>query len=317
VVDSSSPQNEVETIRQYQNSFPHISYVRTAERETLYGAWNTALLLAQGEFVTNANTDDRHRADALEVLARALADHPEVDCAYGDCLCTTVENETYELNTSTEQYSFKDFFAPDVILHYQFGPQALWRRSVHTEVGAFDKNFKAAGDWEFNFRFNLAGRKAWHVSEALGLFLKSAQSVSNADQTSHQEQTRLRQKYTSTQNLLALYAAEAWPVVLPSDQAAALNHFALRALRFALPWEPGGFFSDYGIALHCLQAAVSLNPENGALISNLASALALSGKKEEALQIYTSLAQAPGEVAQNLLLLQSGDLQQLRFFANL
>ncbi|MBK6913999.1 MAG: glycosyltransferase family 2 protein [Ignavibacteriales bacterium] len=38
----------------------------------MYKAWNRAIRIAKGKYITNANTDDLLRRDALEILAENL-----------------------------------------------------------------------------------------------------------------------------------------------------------------------------------------------------------------------------------------------------
>src|SRR5687767_7896873 len=68
VIDSNSPQREVDIVREFQQRHSNIRYLRTEERETLYKAWNRGVEMARGKYLTNANTDDRHRRDAFEVM---------------------------------------------------------------------------------------------------------------------------------------------------------------------------------------------------------------------------------------------------------
>ena len=82
VIDSNSQQNEGAIVKEYQQKNHDIKYIRTEQRETVYAAWNRGIAAAQGEYITNANTDDAHRKDALELLARALDAYPEADLAY-------------------------------------------------------------------------------------------------------------------------------------------------------------------------------------------------------------------------------------------
>ncbi len=72
VVDSGSQQNEAAVVREFQQRYNNIKYIRT-ERETRHGAWNRAIKASSGKYITNANTDDRHYNDALESLADALS----------------------------------------------------------------------------------------------------------------------------------------------------------------------------------------------------------------------------------------------------
>ena len=58
VVDSCSPQNEGQYVKDLMRQFKHIVYVRIAERVSVYGAWNLGFRLANGKYIINANTDD-------------------------------------------------------------------------------------------------------------------------------------------------------------------------------------------------------------------------------------------------------------------
>src|SRR5208337_1903982 len=61
VVDSGSHQNEQAIVEEFQRRYNNIVYIRTEERESLYAAWNRGVKAARGKYLTNANTDDRHR----------------------------------------------------------------------------------------------------------------------------------------------------------------------------------------------------------------------------------------------------------------
>ena len=71
VIDSGSTQGESAICTEFTREYPQIKLIRT-EREPLYVAWNRAIPLARGKYLTNANTDDRHRRDFMEVMAAAL-----------------------------------------------------------------------------------------------------------------------------------------------------------------------------------------------------------------------------------------------------
>ncbi|HEX4349537.1 MAG TPA: glycosyltransferase, partial [Verrucomicrobiae bacterium] len=49
VVDSHSPQNERAVVEEFQKRYSNIVYIRTQERETVYGAWNRGVRAARGK----------------------------------------------------------------------------------------------------------------------------------------------------------------------------------------------------------------------------------------------------------------------------
>ena len=196
VVDSHSPQNERAVVEEFQQRYANIVYIRTEDRETVYGAWNRGARAARGKYLTNANTDDRHRPDALEILARTLEENPEVSLAYADCLITPNENETYYTANPEGVYNWLDFSAQALwSLGCFAGPQPMWRREVHAEHGYFDAEMISAGDYEFWLRL-AQNRRFLHVRATLGLYLKSPTSVEHANREVGAREVELaRQRY--------------------------------------------------------------------------------------------------------------------------
>ena len=187
VVDAASPENERNIVEEFQQRYPNISYLRTDRREPLYAAWNRAIRRARGEYLTNANTDDRHAAHALETLARALDAHPEAGVAYASTAITAQENATLGTAPTRGQFKARKFDRHRLFHDCMPGPQPMWRRELHEQFGLFDETFVSAGDYEFWLRIS-AETKFLHIPEVLGLFLQSPQSISNSDtERSHRE----------------------------------------------------------------------------------------------------------------------------------
>ena len=77
VIDSGSTEGESAICAEFAREHPQIRLIRT-EREPLYAAWNRAIPLARGKYLTTANTDDRHRHDFMELTVAALNRQPEI-----------------------------------------------------------------------------------------------------------------------------------------------------------------------------------------------------------------------------------------------
>ena len=180
VVDAASPQNERSIVEQFQQRHSNIRYLRTDHREPLYAAWNRAIRLARGEYLTNANTDDRHAPHAFETLARALDAHPEAGVAYASMAITDQENGTLATAPTRGRFKARKFDRRRLFHDCMPGPQPMWRRELHDRFGFFDETFVTAGDYEFWLRIS-AETKFLHIPEVLGLFLQSPQSISNSD----------------------------------------------------------------------------------------------------------------------------------------
>ena len=206
VINSGSPQGEHAIVTEYIQRYDNIVYIRTPWTEGLYAAWNRGVLMASGEYLTSANTDDRHRPDALEVLARSLDDHPEACLAYAGYRITLAENETFDENTSAEAFMPQRYDRRMLRRGYCFpGPQPMWRRVLHDEFGLFDESYRSAGDLEFWLRVSKPRgaarlRPNWRrdrfllVPETLGLYLKAQTSLEHSHPAAIDEAEKAKAK---------------------------------------------------------------------------------------------------------------------------
>lgn len=260
VVDSASPQNEGSIVREFQKQYGNnLVYIRTDVRETLYAAWNRGIAAARGMYLTNANTDDRHRQDALEVMCQVLDQHPEIDLVYGDCFVSTISNETFERNVKNRIYRYPTFSPPEALLHYQFGPQPMWRKSVHEKIGFFDDKFKAAGDYDFNIRFALQCR-ALHIPQPLGLYLEHQNALSFKDNSAVLENLAIKKTFRLPEIIEKLYRQAGVPSETDEEKSHIYFDMGIKSLEFYSPWNCGKAESDYIFAIQCLQKARSLLP---------------------------------------------------------
>jgi glycosyltransferase involved in cell wall biosynthesis len=195
VVDSGSPQNERAIVEEFQQRYGNIAYIRTAQREGVYAAWNRGIQAARGTYITNANTDDRHKRDAFERMAAILDERPDIALVYANAYITRTEGETFENHTPAGRWEWPDFDPLQLIYYCFMGPQPMWRRCVHPEYGYFDESFESAGDWEFWLRM-AASERFLHLDEFLGLYLRSPASVEHRNrELTSQESVRVHQRY--------------------------------------------------------------------------------------------------------------------------
>ena len=194
VVDSCSAQNERAIVEEYQRKYSNIKYIRTDKRETVYAAWNRGIKAASGKYITNANTDDRHRKDALEKLFDCLEQNPDKVLAYADSFVTTIENESFDSCAVSDRFQWPDF-NKELMLNYCFiGPHPMWRKNLHEELGFFDEKYQTAADYDFWLR---AARKYdfFHIKEFLGLYCLDESSVSRKGEIPLLEAKEIQKKY--------------------------------------------------------------------------------------------------------------------------
>ena len=150
LINAASPGNEEETILKYKKKYPNnIKYKKLENDPGIYGTWNIALSLATGEFITNANLDDRKSPGSIVAHALELCKNPEIDLVYSDMLITKEINETWDQNSSNgEKYTMPNFSLGALKMVNMPHAAPMWRKSLHDKYGVFDESFKSAGDWE-------------------------------------------------------------------------------------------------------------------------------------------------------------------------
>lgn len=173
IINSGSLENEEIIIKEYLNKYKNIKYLKSESRQTIYEAWNFAIKNSKGTFITNSNTDDRLRKDALEVMANYLIQNPEVALVYSDQIISNIENERFIDLKRIEVLKFPDFKINYMLERCIIGSQPMWRSSLHFQDNIwFDEKFEVCGDHDFELRVALK-YKIHHLNIPLGLYYKS------------------------------------------------------------------------------------------------------------------------------------------------
>lgn len=193
IVNSGSKQDEhaifldwVESLS--DSELERVAYIKT-KREPMYTAWNRAIRNARGEYVTNANADDRLRPDALQVLSTALdAAADKVVGVYGDCYVSPTPNARWDGDFALAYPSYYptgttnwDQATIEVMLNRcVIGNCPLWRKSAHSQCGYFDESYMLAGDYEMWLRFMAHGYRFEKIrsAEPIGIFYHDARQQS-------------------------------------------------------------------------------------------------------------------------------------------
>ena len=319
VIDACSEENEKEIVERYITYYNNIVYVRAESRETLYASWNRGINLARGRYITNANTDDRHRHDALEKLANYLDDYPDIALTYPGQIDTSVPNETFENTSSKKVLDWPVYSYQELERHCIIGSQPMWRKSMHDLYGPFRDSFRAAGDYEFWLRIG-SEETFFRYPEVLGLYYRNPAGIEHGSSISKKETIQIWKEYgmfdrgipvilngrilTSPDDLAMLVPQESGPERLPFDTY--INEFesALLAGQFNKAFEVANTASshypelpyphilkaialrqlqDFTGALSTLETSIEINETPEALVELIQLSLA-TGNLEEAYQ---------------------------------
>ena len=173
--------------------------VDTPDVPSIYTAWNLGIEAARGEYITNANSDDRLAGYAIEFLASALDRNPTHAVAYADVDIVEALTGGVDYAWRIGYFKWAEGGLDELMKHCFLGPQPMWRKSLHDKYGPFDASFQSAGDYEFWLRLAAHNETFHHLRTALGIYLKrpdQAEARFNADGTAGKEIEIARQRYS-------------------------------------------------------------------------------------------------------------------------
>ncbi len=195
VVNTGSEQNEKNIVAEFQKRYSNINYIETENRQTIYSAWNIGIKACRGNLITNANTDDRHRHDALEIMAAAFAENSEIDVVYADSYLTTKPNDNWNSKTPKTVTRWASFDRDIILFGCFLGPQPMWKKSMHERYGYFNEELRIVGDYEFWLRISRTA-KFLHLNENLGLYFYSPESAEHKNKSlTDDENTKVQHEY--------------------------------------------------------------------------------------------------------------------------
>jgi hypothetical protein len=194
--------SEFEGIKQLPN-FKLIKQTDTG----MYNAWNVGINTATTPYITFWNIDDLRHPSNNKIKFNTLENNPDISLAYSWYVVT----EDSTLNFENSDISDRNLFTissegveypkniHEVILYNCFvGPDPMWKKSLHDEVGYFDNTqFATIGDWEMWIRFVFkANAKFKVIPKTLCIYLDHKDTVSTRQKDLvEEERYRLHQTY--------------------------------------------------------------------------------------------------------------------------
>ena len=200
MINANSPGSEEEVILEFKEKFPdNIVYKKLDEDPGIYGVWNLGIEMSTGEYLTNANLDDRKAPNSLEKHAKELFLNEDVDLVYADMVITDKPNETWETNNSNgRKYNFPEFSFDNLKMVNMPHASPMWRKTIHEKHGLFEPKYRSAGDWEMWLRAASQGSKYKKINDTLGLYYFNPTGIStNPDNFDwkREEESGIYEKY--------------------------------------------------------------------------------------------------------------------------
>ncbi len=198
VVISGSTQNEKEIIDKYLKNHHNIKIIVTTERESIYKAWNRGIKISTGKYITNANTDDVLKEDALEILTKELDDNPQIAMVFASQYLTNMPFANFQ-KKFPEKFNRPNYSRLKFLSKYLVGPQPMWRSSLHFNDNIwFDESLEVCGDNDFACRI-MEKYNIKKVEGILGIYFKP-DDLSNKEfqkrELTLKESNSVRDKYS-------------------------------------------------------------------------------------------------------------------------
>jgi glycosyltransferase involved in cell wall biosynthesis len=303
ICNTGSPQDEGTVIAEFMARYDNITYITTPSRENSHEAANRCIAAASGAYLTLACVDDRHRPDALEIMARTLDAYPNTGLVYADSLITRRANETWAANTAHSVFRWPEFSLRQALMYSCFGPQPMWRRELHASCGVCDPTLLVAGDYDLFLRLAIHGG-ARHIPETLGLFLEGGNAMRHQEAGS-KETLQIVARYRAQLPLTRLYPDLAQFGGSGLQSAGAPTHG--QKLAEAACWIDYGRLAlmascpDVAHAIVCFEQARERLGANPVVLNNLALAHAIQGDVQQALSLLEPLARGGNAEARHNL----------------
>lgn len=145
IIDGGSTDKTLEIIRKYN---VHISYWRSEIDNGIYDAWNKALAVAKGNWISFIGSGDRFLPNALYYYSEYIQSNPEKEYISSKVIIT--DSSQKPLKIIGEPWSWSSF------KHYMNCAHvgSMHSRNLFKKYGGFDSFYKIAGDYELLLRAN-------------------------------------------------------------------------------------------------------------------------------------------------------------------
>ena len=203
-VNKKADDYEEKIIKKYIDKFPdNIIYKRLDSDPGVYGVWNQAIEMSNGELITNVNCDDRRRPDAFEQQAKMLVLNSDVDLVYNDSyICQDANKLWKDVDQTTPRYNFEQFSKETLLRQNLPHNNPMWRRSIHEKNGYFNSDYRSAGDWDFWLKCAFGGSKFVKHPEVLGVYHFNPTGISTNPENNSWKQEEEKEVFMKYRNAL-------------------------------------------------------------------------------------------------------------------
>jgi glycosyltransferase involved in cell wall biosynthesis len=153
--------------------FPGVRVISEPDRGS-HDAMNKGVGLASGEIIGFLNADDIYSDGLLREVGRILADDLSTDVAVARTIVFEEDRQRRRKILAMRDHDRSDgFWLPELTFGAPGFNGRFFRRRVFERIGKFSDDYDIAADRHFLLRAALAGLKAQHVGNSVGLCYRS------------------------------------------------------------------------------------------------------------------------------------------------
>ncbi len=201
-------QKEKDCIEKYMSIYKdNIKYQILEDDPGIYACWNTAIYDCTGEYIYNANLDDRRSKNFTENMAKKLLTSG-ADLVYCDAFITDKYGETFENNTSNgKRYFFPEPGLENLKMINYPHASPMYKKELHAKNGYYEEKYRSAADWEFHLRCCVNGASHVKHEEILYLYCFNPVGISTNPENfswKREEEREVFNQYKEAKNMKAL-----------------------------------------------------------------------------------------------------------------
>jgi len=182
IIDGGSTDGTLDIIKKYVNQ---IDYWVSEKDEGIYDAWNKAVSVLSGVWVSFLGADDTYKPTALSLYADMIAVSPEINYISSR---VDLMKSGKRVRVVGEAFSAVSFKKRMNVAHVG----SLHKRELFLKTGLFNLNYKVVSDYEFFVR-NLSKIRAGFINESCANM--QVGGVSDGSTLVFQEVAKVKLKY--------------------------------------------------------------------------------------------------------------------------
>ena len=159
--DHSTLKETLDTLKEFQKKDNRIKINFRKENGMISKASNSALEMANGEFIVLVDNDDKIEKEALYYIVDVLNKDKKIDMIYTD-------EDKIDFNGKYMEPHFKADYSPDTLMSVNYICHlCCLRKKIVEALGGFRSEFDGSQDYDLFLRFTEKTNKIYHIDKVL------------------------------------------------------------------------------------------------------------------------------------------------------